>query len=263
MKKVTLRFFGIFGIALFVPLFLFTFSDPHLIERAGKSFIEWRLHADAEEKIDSMALPKQTKLEVMLGNSAKALRERTAARLEAVKRQLKADLPALLADQIAKLRNLDCECRRKWESRFRQAMQNELVSLETTRARLIEFTQVKYMDIVKSLTADVRIFLGTNSLVFILLLVASILKPAAVNHLFLPGALLLISTVVCSFFYLFEQNWFYTIIYNDYTGYSYMGYLFFVFAILSDIVFNKARVTTEILNAGLQAIGQAANLAPC
>ena len=263
MKKVTLRVFGIFGIILFIPLLLFTFSDPHLIERAGRSFIEWRLHSDAEAKIDSMQLPKQTRLEEMLGDRAKALRERTAEKLEVVKRQLKADLPALLAEQIAKLRNLDCECRKKWETRFRQSMQNELASLELARARLIEFTQVKYMDIVKSLTSDIRIFLGTNSLVFILLLLASIFRPAAINHLFLPGTLLLISTVVCSYFYLFEQNWFYTIIYNDYTGYSYIGYLLFVFAILCDIVFNKARVTTEILNASLRAIGQAADMAPC
>ena len=72
-----------------------------------------------------------------------------------------------------------------------------------------------------------------------------------------------VSTVICSYFYLFEQNWFYTIIYNDYTGYSFIGYLVIVFAILCDIVFNKARVTTEILNACLQALGQAASFVPC
>jgi hypothetical protein len=263
MKKISLRVFGILGIALFVPLFLFTFSDPHLIERAGKSFIEWRLHADTVEKIDSMALPKPTKLENVLGARAQALRERTEIKLEEVKRQLKADLPAILAEQIAKLGNLDCECRKKWETRLRQAMQSERISLEATRSRLIEFTHVQYMRIVSRLNADVRIFLGTNSLVFILLFAASILKPVAVDHLFLPGTLLLISTLVCSYFYLFEQNWFYTIIYNDYTGYAYTGYLLFVFALLCDIVFNKARVTTEILNTCLSAIGQAADLAPC
>ena len=119
------------------------------------------------------------------------------------------------------------------------------------------------MEIVESLTLDVRIFLGANSLVFIFLLLASLMKPMAIKHLFLPGSLMLVSTAICSYFYILEQNWFYTIIYNDYTGFGYIGYLLFVFAILCDIVFNKARVTTEIINTCLQAIGQVGNLAPC
>ena len=74
---------------------------------------------------------------------------------------------------------------------------------------------------------------------------------------------MLLSTGVCSYFYLFEQNWFYTILYSDYTGFGYIVYLVLVFAILCDIVFNKARVTTEFLNACLQAIGQAGAFSPC
>ncbi len=98
---------------------------------------------------------------------------------------------------------------------------------------------------------------------FIFLFLVSFLKPQAINHLFLPGALMLLSTILCSYFYLFEQNWFYTIIYNNYTGFTYIGYLTFVFAVLCDIVFNKAKVTTEIINAFLQTIGHAASLVPC
>lgn len=67
MKKVSLRVFGILGTGLFVPLCLFTFSDPQSIEHAGESFIEWRLHSDTAEKIDSQVLPKPTQLETMLG----------------------------------------------------------------------------------------------------------------------------------------------------------------------------------------------------
>jgi hypothetical protein len=123
--------------------------------------------------------------------------------------------------------------------------------------------QAKYMEIVKKLTMDVRIFLGINSLVFILLFVTSFAKPRASEHLFFPGALLFLSTIICSYFYLFEQNWFYTILYNDYTGFGYLAYLLIVFAILCDIVFNKARITTEIINALANAIGSAFSVAPC
>ncbi len=263
MEKISLRILGILGAAVFVPLFLSTFVDPQLIERSGKSFVEWKLQAEADKKIDSISLPEPTKLENLLGAKAQELRAQTELKLEEVKRQLKADAPAILATQIAKLRNLDCECRRKWESSLRQSMLTKLVSLEMAKSKLIEFSHAKYMEIVKKLTRDVRIFLGANSLVFMFLFLASVIKPIASKQLFLPSALMLVSTAICSYFYIFEQNWLYTIIYNDYTGFAYIGYLLFVFAILCDIVFNRARVTTEVINACLQAIGHAGSLVPC
>lgn len=258
MEKISLRGLGFIGIILFLPLFLFTFSDPHLIEKSGKSFIEWELKSETENKIDSIQLPAPTRLEKLLGNKASELRKQTEEKLKLIKNQLKADAPALLSVQIAKLRNLDCECRKKWEQRIRTSMQLQILSLEDAKSRLIDFSQAKYMEIVVKLTSDVRIFLGANAVIFLLLFITSFLKPVAIRHLLLPGGLMLVSTVICSYFYLFEQNWLYTIIYNDYTGYSYIGYLFFVFILLCDIAFNKARVTTNIL----QTIGQA-GITPC
>ena len=263
MKQVSLRGIGLLGIILFVPLFLFTFQDPHLIESSAKTFIEWKLQSETTNKIDSIQLPAPTKLEKLLGNKAKEQRRKIEENLATLKLQLKADAPAIIATQIAKLRNLDCECRKQWEQKLRSSLEMNIASLEMSKAKLIEFSHAKYMEIVEKLTLDVRIFLGANAFIFIFLFLASFLKPQAVRHLFLPGGLMFVSTVICSYFYLFEQNWFYTIIYNDYTGYSFVGYLVIVFAILCDIVFNKARVTTEILNACLQALGQVGNLVPC
>ena len=263
MEKISLRVFGLLGIALFVPLFLFTFASPDAVERAGKSFIEWKLQSEADKKIDSIRLPEPMKLEALLGEKARELREKTDFELEKIRKQLKADAPAILAEQIAKLRNLDCECRKKWEQSLRIPMQSKLTSLETAKSKLIDYSHVKYMEVVHKLTLDVRIFLASNSIVFIFLFVASFMQPRAIKQLFLPGGLMLISTGICSYFYVFEQNWLYTIIYNDYTGLAYVGYLSFVFAILCDIVFNRARVTTEVLNVCLQAVGQAGNLVSC
>lgn len=263
MEKLTLRTFGLFGVVLFLPLFLLTFADPQAIEKSAKSFIEWKLQSEADKKIDSIKLPEASKFEKLLGAKAEKLRAKTERELELVKAQLKADAPSILADQLAKLRNLDCTCRNKWESHIRLSMEAKALSLEKAKTRLIDFTHVKYMTIVRELTFDVRIFLGANSVVFIFLLLASFVQPRAAKQLFLPSGLLFISTAICSYFYLFEQNWFYTILYGDYTGFAYVGYLALIFAVLCDIIFNRARVTTEVLNTALQAVGHAASLVPC
>jgi hypothetical protein len=264
MKRISLRGLGILGIFVFVPLFLFTFADPQLVETSAKSFIEWKLNSETNKKIDSVQLPESSRFEKLLGNKAKELRKEAEAKLAKVKQQLKADVPAILSAEIAKMLNVDCECRMKWESKLRNTMELDIVVLEKARSKLIDFGQAKYMEIVEKLTLDVRVFLGTNAVIFIFLLIVSFFKPKAIRHLFLPGILMIVSTVICSYFYIFEQNWFYTIIYNEYTGFGFLAYLTFVFAILSDIAFNKARITTEILNGIFNAVGGAvSSFSPC
>ncbi len=263
MKQISLRSIGLLGTILFVPLFFLTFADPQLIENSGKSFIEWKLNTEANKKIDNIQIPQTNRFNKLLGEKAKKLLSQNESQLENLKQRLKDDVPAIMAEQISKMRNLDCDCRKKWENTIRNSIIFQITSLEKAKEKLINFGQMKYMEIVKKLTQDVRIFLGTNAIVFIFLLLLSFFKPQAINHLFLPGILLLSSTLICSYFYIFEQNWFYTIIYNDYTGFGFLVYLLLVFGVLCDIAFNKAKVTTEIINSILNAIGSAFNLAPC
>ncbi|WP_345973377.1 hypothetical protein [Sulfurimonas diazotrophicus] len=263
MKKYLLRGFGLLGVLFFVPLFFFTFADPQAIEQSGKGFIEWKLQREADAKIDAIAWPKSRRLEMMLGSKAQVLTQQADAKLALYKEMLRHDLPALMAEQLSKVRDLDCACREKWEERLRGYIRFEIANAETAKAKLADFMQAKYMQIVVELTKDVRIFLGVNALVFLLLFLVSFLKPRATTHLFLPGMLLLVSSAVCSYFYLLEQNWFYTILYNDYTGFGFLAYLLVVFAFLCDIAFNKARVTTEVINAVGNAIGSGFGVAPC
>lgn len=263
MENALLRIFGVAGVLLFLPLFLLTFVDPHVLEKAGAQFIEAELRKETDSAIASIRLPETSRLEAMLGEKAANLRRQAEEQLEIVKAQLQADAPKLVSEQLGKLKNWDCTCRKKWEDRLRLELEMKSISLAATREKLIAFSHAKYMDIVQQLTVDVRIFLFANLWVFLFLLAASCLKSRAARHLLLPGSLLLLSTLICSYFYLFEQNWFYTIIYNDYTGFAFIGYQIVVFALLCDVVFNGAQVTTAIINSILNALGQAASMAPC
>ena len=46
-------------------------------------------------------------------------------------------------------------------------------------------------------------------------------------------------------------------------GYAYSVYLLLIFAFFMDIVFNRARITTEIINTIANAIGSAFSVVPC
>jgi len=98
---------------------------------------------------------------------------------------------------------------------------------------------------------------------FLVLLAVSFAKPQAMAHLFVPGVLLVLATLIASTIYIFGQDWFYTILYNDYMGFGYLVYLSVIFSVLMDIVLNKARVTTEIINGVAQGLGSALSVSPC
>ncbi len=258
--RITIRTMGLLGTLLFGTAFWFTFGVPDGVEEIAKGFIKERVEQETKEKIESLSL---TKKDSKLSNIVKRLSKNKEKEIEALKIQLQNKVYEKIALVIAEMSDLNCECRNKYAQAIKEHLEFKLLSLQSANDKLINFMKSKYMDVVQNLTIDLRIFTGSNLLIFIILLLVSFSKPAAITHLFLPGILLVISTVLSSYFYLFEQNWFFTIIYNDFLGFWYLAWVGLIFAILCDIVFNKARVTTEVINAILNAIGSAFSVVPC
>lgn len=258
--KIALRTIGLIGVLLFGSAFWFTFGMPGFVDDAAKGFIKERIEEETKEKIDSITLTAEGS---KLGQIAQRLLESKEVEIIRLKRQLEEKAHERLAGVIAKMRDLNCECRAKYAAMIKRHFEFRIASLQEASEKLEDFMKMKYMEIVKRLTLDIRIFVGSNLAVFVILLAISFLKPQATIQLFLPGILLAISTIIGSYFYLFEQNWFFTIIYNDYVGFGYLVYIGIVFGILCDIVLNRARVTTEIVNFILNSIGSALSAAPC
>ena len=168
-----------------------------------------------------------------------------------------------MADALAEIRDLDCECRDKYAQTLQRRFELDIALLQAANDEVVDFIQATYMQVVAEVKRDIRVFTGSNAGVFLLLLLVSLLKPEAISHLFVPAALLSVAALTSSYFYVFEQNWLLTIIYGDYLGFAYLAYLGLVFFFLCDIVLNKARVTTRIANAVFEAAGSSVTWAPC
>lgn len=82
-------------------------------------------------------------------------------------------------------------------------------------------------------------------------------------HLALPAVVLLGAVMVTGGLYLFNKNWLHTIVFGEYVGLAYAAYLASVALLLADVVFNRARVITRLVNWVLNAIGAALSLSPC
>jgi len=199
----------------------------------------------------------------LLGDLARKAFKANEEKLGVVKEQLRLRAHESMASALAEIRNLDCECRAKYAERLKRGFEFKISALQTANDQIVSTIQRGYMGVVADLKKDVRIFLISNVAIFVLLLLVSFLKPTARLHLMIPAVLLTFATLVCSYFYVFEQNWLLTIIHSDYVGFGYLAYLAIVVLFLADILFNKGRVTVEILNQFFSAIGSALSAGPC
>lgn len=254
--KTALRSIGLFGIILFGLLFSVTFSSPEAIEKSAKGFINYQIHKEVREK--QLAVSQSD-----LADSALGIAEKLGFERNRIQQDLDNQLPERIASIVASMCGYDCEKKKALAQSITSGYLERIKNIRVAEATLNDVVKGKYIEIVGSLKTDLRIFLGTNFFMFCVLIVVSFVKPKAIKHLFLPGLLLLVATVLSSGIYVFGQDWFYTILYNDYMGAGYLAYVAAIFGLLMDIALNKARVTTEVINGIFNVIGSAFSVLPC
>jgi len=248
------RIIAILGISIYASVLYLTFSVPGWLEEVASSYIEQKLSERIDTSIDSFAPPQR---EGILGDLARKVFESNEEKIAETKERLRLKAHESLAGALAQM------CRSIYADKLKRGFEFKISMLQSANDKIVQTIQSGYMGVVAELKRDIRIFSISNIGVFCLLLLASFLKPTARVHLLVPAVLLTISTLVCSYFYVFEQNWILTIIHSDYVGFGYLAYLAIVASFLADIVFNKARITTKLLNGLFNAIGSAISVAPC
>ena len=247
MKIVILRIIAVMGLAVFGMAFWFVGSRPAWLEEYATRYVETEVRERIESQIGGIELPP---LEGALSQTAPALFER--ARQELVRKRAEAveRLQAVFARAMAQIRDLDCECReRAWLLSGAQKLELSLTDLATQK--LDSLIQTTYMDTVRDLKRDLRIFCASNFGAFALLLVATFTRRENVDLLFVPGLLLAAASLICTWCYVFTQDWLLTIFFRDYVGYAYLAGLAAVYAVLCDVVLNRGRISARLLRAGV------------
>ena len=100
-------------------------------------------------------------------------------------------------------------------------------------------------------------------MVFTIAFLLAIFKGRACAHLLPVSLSMTFATVVASVWYVLGQDWLMTVVFNDFWGWWYLGFIAVIAMVLIDIAINKARVTSRIINATMNAIGSAISVVPC
>lgn len=254
--KTSIRTIGLLGLLLFSSLFGLTYGMPETVEESAKGFVKAQVEREIKEKYQESRLSTLVEKSRLLANDLGYEEQK-------IQENIRNKLPEIIAEFIASSCGYDCEKKKALTKSITTGYLERITHLQMAQQNLGEIIKGKYIEIVGNLRSDLRIFLSTNAIMFMILLLISFLKPKAIAQLYIPGIFLFVSTVTSSCIYIFGQDWFYTILYNDYMGYGYIAYIGVIFGFLMDVAFNKARVTTEIINGILNAIGSAFSVAPC
>ena len=254
--STTLKLIGLIGLILFEALFSVTYLSPDKIAESAKGFVKLQIETEVRQK--QKAIKESSVTEAALNIADKLGFEK-----EKIQSNLDSNLPEKIAAIVASMCGYDCERKKTLTQSITSGYIERIKNIQIAQSTLSDIVKGKYIEIVSNLKIDLRIFLGSNLVMFLILLVLSLAKPRAVAHLFLPGLLLAAATILSSSIYIFGQDWFYTILYNDYMGFGYLAYIAVIFGFLLDITFNRAKVTSQIINGIANAIGSAFSVLPC
>ncbi len=255
--KVFIRSVGVAGFLLFGALLFLTYNIPNGVEKAGQGFIRYQVEKEVEKKLGSLASGG-------FAEKARFLAGKYQQDIDSTLQNLQQGLPEKIATVIAKLCGWDCEKKKQFSQSIEEGFRDKIKSLTGAKDVLTGLIRGKYLEVVTNLTRDVRIFLASNAFLFGFVALVSYMKPQSFRHLILTLTLLLLAAFICSVLYLFGQNWFFTLIYNDYMGWAYLVYVCLIFGFFLDILLNRARATTRILNGIVDIVGNTTmSFTPC
>jgi hypothetical protein len=254
--RFALLILSLFGASFFGGVFILSFVNPVLIEQAAREVVRIEVERSVGQKIEALSNSRVALL------AQKAL-DKAEVDVEQTQRAIRDELPRKIAIVVGDMLNANCECRKRLVEYAQLGGSEHLSSLTKVRTRLVSLIELTYASVTTSLLREVRIFTASNAAAFMLLGLVTLLRRKAKLQLVFPALVLVGAVLITGGIYLFNQNWLHTIVFGEYVGFAYTFYLTGVALLLADVIFNRARVTTRLVNSALQVVGSAATATPC
>lgn len=230
---------SLLGCLFFGSAFLLSFLNPMAIEKLAEGVIKAKIESKVRDQIDT--------LEALLQQKAGQLYARQEQAIAQLKRDLQTGLADRIEADIKPFQNPDCPCRNVAQT-ITARLQMNLANLNFQQTQLTQQIQYHYRNTAQQLLTEFRLFTGLNAGVFLMMALTVMLRPQTRKWLLPVGITLLLATLLTALAYLFWQNWLLTLLFGSYVGWGYAINLLLVFLLLSDLLLNEARVTSNILS---------------
>jgi hypothetical protein len=247
---------SLIGSSVFTPALIASFVSPLLIERAAREVVRLEVERRVGQKIDSLSNTR------LVGLARRAL-EKVDADVQSVELAIREDVPRKVANVVADMLRADCECRKRLIEGAQRAETERLTSLGQLRERLVASIESTYATVRGALLREFRIFCASNALAFALLGAVALRRKRATLQLLVPAVVVVGAVTITAGLYLFGQNWLHTIVFGECVGMAYAAYLLAVAALLADVLLNRARFTSRVVNVVSSILGSTTHVVPC
>ena len=237
------------GVVVCSGVLLLSWLAPLQVERWAREAIEHEVQRKVGARWQSLQKP------ALVRAAEQAMRQNAE--------EMAAAQIALVGLVVREMQDPDCPCRRKLRELQRSGWEGQIDRLATLNDRLRHLAETKYAQVASSLLRELRIFAGANAVVFALLGIVAWVRKRATVQLLAPTLVLLGAAGLVACCYLFSQNWLQTILLSDYVGWTYVPWLGVAAAALADVVWNRARICTQLVNAAAHVMGAAFSAVPC
>lgn len=239
---------SLIGTLLFGSLFAVSFTSPATVE----GWLQQMLRQQVEQRVGEKLAELERNPAVQF--AARLLKENSdeAAHI----RQLQQKLQPLIDEVMREMRDPDSASRKAMAGWVDDGLKLRLAELTSQGRRVTDFIRGKYHEAAAALLREFRIFTGANALMF-LLLGATLLLRRPTRSLLPPAAALLGTTLIVGGLYLLQQDWLHSIVFGDYVGLAYFGYLGVTGALLGDALLNRGRICLAIVEFLLGLAGSA------
>jgi hypothetical protein len=169
-----------------------------------------------------------------------------------------------LAAWLAQLCHYECGNQADIAEQLRASVRTRIGFLAEKLARVERWAVSRYAGLVRELVAELRIFTGLNSALFLLAFLGMRIeahgstrareRAAQSSRVRVVAGLLLLATALAAYLYVAQQNWLLTFVLSDYVGFGYLALVGVLFVFLIDVVFLEAQISRSILE-GLASLG--------
>ncbi|WP_298019577.1 hypothetical protein [uncultured Parasphingopyxis sp.] len=234
------------GLSAFLALFIYVSAFPNQFDRTVRTMALAEVERRVDDRLNEVADSRATDL---LVGVAGAISPELGDKADEYRSMLAMESGDLIGQLLIAACRLDCENRQDVQSQVEEIFRSQFGRYRIALDRLQTIVVGEYDEVMQEFRADIRTVALANMFAFAFALILALVRTRAAPHLLIVSSLLSVSTIAMFALYLFGQNWASTIIFGEYWGWTYAGWLAFLCALLADIAFNKARIVTGIGNA--------------
>jgi|SRR5882724_2791479 len=230
------------GIAFYICVLGVVTFAPNLLEQSARVFATSRLHEEIEAVASDQRLER-----------AREITDRQAVELmEAAvvaQAQLHEQFDRAMIEIVSVLCRFDCGARQMWLDIFERSIEKKWSEAAQAIKNLKAIAQSRFSEIMLKLRAELMFFTVSNVAILAMLFVATLFARGRYNVLGLPALLCVVGTTISAGLYVFGQNWFYAILFDNYMRTGYLVLDFSVCLLLIDWFVLRGRITAQVLGA--------------